>query len=119
MTIPRTSWIACLGVLAAVATVAPSKAQAQCGDGGYYQPAPTYYAPQTYYAPPTYYAPQTYYAPRAPVVYYDSPRVYRSYSVGVSVGHGQYYRGHRDYGRDYGHRQVYPHSSPRYGRGHR
>lgn len=113
MIVSRTSWIACLSALAGVAALVPSKAQAQCGDGGYYQPAPTYYAPQTYYAPPTYYAPQTYYAPRAPIVYYDSPRVYRSYSIGVNVGHRDYYQGHRDYRHDYrrseGHRPVYRH----------
>ena len=105
MIVPRTNLVACLGVLAGVVALAPSKAQAQYGDGGYYQPAPTYYEPQTYYAPPTYYAPQTYYA-QPQVTYYDTPRGYNSYSVDVSVGHGQYYRGHRDYGhydRDYRH----------------
>lgn len=114
MIVPRTNLIACLAVLTGVAALAPSKAQAQCGNGGYYQPAPTYYQPRAYYAPPTYYAPPQ-------VVYYDTPRVHRSYSGSVNVGYGHYYRGHRDYGhygRDYGHRQVYRHSS-RYGHGHR
>lgn len=104
MIVPRTNLIACLAVLAGVVALAPSKAQAQCGDGGYYQPATTYYEPQTYYAPPTQFAPQTYYAPPQ-VVYYGTPRVYRSYSASVNVGHGHYYRGHRDghYARDYRH----------------
>lgn len=111
MIVPRTSLLACLGALAGVAALTSSKAQAQCAGGGYYEPAP-----HVVYSP-VYYGEPTYYARRAPVVYYDSPRVYRSYSVGVSVGHGPYYGGHRDYGhygRDYGDRRVYRHQS-RYG----
>lgn len=106
MIVPRTGLIACFGALAGVAALAPSKAQAQCAGGGYYEPAP-----RVVYSPPVYYSEPTYYAPRAPVVYHNSPRVYRSYSVGVNVGHGQYSRGNRDYGRDYGHRQAYRHQS--------
>lgn len=111
MIVNPTSLIAFLGVLAGVAVLSPSKAQAQCTGGGYYEPTA-----RVVYNPPVYYGAPTYYAPQPRVVYYDSPRVYRSYSVGVNIGHHDYRGGHayyghdgRNYGRDYGHRRSSHH----------
>jgi hypothetical protein len=108
--------------LASVLTLATTSAMAggvnwsvNVGVGGYYPPAPVYYAPpaynnySNYYAPPIIYGSQVPVYSAPPVVYAPAPVVvyggYRGYYPEPRYDHhndhqGGYYRAPRDY-RDY------------------